>query len=65
MKAFWTFLSMYPLATMKDSHRRLSIDEKTFPMHDVRAIGLKFPGSVGVSLATSLGIRWITPSFHA
>ena len=34
-------------------------------MHDVRAIGRKFPGSEGFSLAASFGIRRITPSFQA
>ena len=34
-------------------------------MHDVRAIGLKCPGSEGLSLAASLGIRRITPFFQA
>ena len=43
----------------------MRMDEKTFPMHDVSAIGLKCAGSVGFSFAAILGIRWITPSFHA
>jgi hypothetical protein len=35
------------------------------PMQEVSAIGLKFPGSLGASLAVALGIRRITPSFQA
>ena len=65
MKAFWTVLSMYLLATMKDSQRCLRMEEDTFSMHDVKAMGLKCPGTAGFSLAAALGMSRITPSFHA
>ena len=54
VKAFCTEVSMYPLASMKESHLCFV---KTFPTQDVRAMGLKFPGSSGASLAVPLGIR--------
>ena len=63
IKAFWTLVSIYPLAIIKESHLCFKMEVKTFPMQEVRAIGLNFPGSSGASLDAPLGIRWITPSF--
>ena len=37
---------------------------KSFPTHEVRAMGRKLEGSCSFSAAEALGIRWITPCFH-
>ena len=55
---------MYPLASMKESHLCFRMEVKIFPTQDVRAMGLKFPGSSGASFAVPLGIRQITPLFQ-
>ena len=60
MKAFWTLVSIYPLATIKESHCCFMMEVKNFPIQEVRAMGLKFPGSLGASLAAPLGMRQIT-----
>ena len=64
IKAFCTEVSMYPLASMKESHLCFRVEVKTFPTQDVRAMGLKFPGSSGASLAVPLGIKRITQIFQ-
>ena len=46
------------------SHRFFKIVVKSFPTHEVRAMGQKLEGSCGFSAAEALGIRWITPCFH-
>ena len=46
------------------SHRFFKMVVKSFPTHDVRAMGRKLEGSCGLSTAEALGIRWITPCFH-
>ena len=50
---------------MKDRNRFLRIEVNTFPTHDVRAIGLKFAGSLGQADAELFGEWSESDSFLA
>ena len=64
ISSFAMGISLNSLESVKSIHLFFRVDVKTFPMHDVSAIGLKFPGSCGFVFAASLRIRRITPCFH-
>jgi len=46
------------------SQRRLTIEVKTFPIHDVKAVGRKFFGSEGNDCALDLEMSLMTAFFH-
>ena len=46
-------------------HLLLKMEVKIFPIHDVKAIGLKLDGDEGSSLAEPLAISLIDAVFHA
>ena len=58
-------VSIYLLWIMKESHLFLRTEVNTFPMQEVRAIGLKFAGLLGQFEADFLGIKQTTACFHA
>ena len=50
---------------MKESHLVLRMEVNSFPMQEVRAIGLKLAGSLLQVEADDFGINLTTASFHA
>lgn len=46
MNAFWTLVSRKPLESTNSIHLFFGVEVKTFLIHNVTAVGLKFPGSV-------------------
>lgn len=56
---------MYLFLNMKESHLFLGMDVNSFPIQDVRAIGLKLAGSLLQVEAEALGFNRITACFHA
>lgn len=55
MNAFWTFVSRKPLESTNSTHLFFGVEMKTFLIHNVMAVGLKFPGLVE---AASFGITF-------
>ena len=64
MKAFWTDLSRYLLASMYLRKRFLMTVVNSLPMHDVRAIGLKLDGDDGSDDAAGFPISLIAANFQ-
>ena len=62
--AFCTRVSRRPLPIMCSSRRCLMSEEKILPIQDVRAMGRKFLGIVGSSVAWALGINLRTACLH-
>ena len=57
MNAFWMLGSRKPFDVMKFRGLFFRIVEKSFPMHEVSAIGLKLTGLVGSSWGLALWIK--------
>ena len=65
MKAFWREGSRYLLESINCNQQFRRREVKSLPMHGLRAISRKFPGSEGFWLAEPLLISRIAATFHS
>lgn len=62
MNAFRTLVSRKPLESTNSIHLFFGVEVKTFVIHDVMAVGLKFPGSVKAASFGSVGLHLLRDS---
>ena len=56
MNTFWIVGSRYSISIMYFDPLSFRMEVKVFPIHDIRAIGLKLDGGEGSCLAGPLGM---------